>query len=518
MLVCLYLAAVAISGFTILRGVEPFDEGLMLQAARRIAGGELPYRDFSWPYGPAQPFLLGGSFKAFGVSLLGWRLIRALVDAAVALVVYWVVRREATPRLALVAWLTAACAMAQPTSANPFPIALLLGLAAVAAATRAASPRRAVLAAGALTALAALWRLDFALYAAGGVSVALALRPAASAMLRARRVGLYLAVAGAGSLLLYAPLIVAAGPGHLFNALITDSLTDAEYWRLPFPLAYHGELRAWPPRALLEDGKDVLGFYVPLLAVAGLVLAAAAAPWRRGGASPQLSGFLVFGGGCLAYLLSRADEHHAPPLLITLSILLPLSLARTAPGRAAGSRVLDGPGLARLLMAGVLGLLLLSGLANRLSALVIAREYAPVRAGVADGVRAPLGEAASLSRLVQVVQGRTRPGEPIYVVSLRSDLVRINNPLIYVLTERNNVTRRDFALQTSEPAQRAVVGELRSAPPKVVVRWTDPVSVQREPNRRGRSSGSRVLDAYLAADYRLLERIGRYDVLVPRAP
>jgi len=51
---------------------------------------------------------------------------------------------------------------------------------------------------------------------------------------------------------------------------------------------------------------------------------------------------------------------------------------------------------------------------------------------------------------------------------------------------------------------------------KAVVRWTDPASARPEPNRRGRPSGSRALDEYLAAEYRLDGRFGAYDVLVPR--
>src|SRR3954447_783937 len=111
----LFVAAAAISGFTIPRGIDPLDEGLTLQAARRVAEGELPYRDFLWSYGFAQPLLLGGLFKAFGGSLLWWRVVRVLVDAAAALVVFAVVRREAPAPVALAAWLVAACAMAEPT-------------------------------------------------------------------------------------------------------------------------------------------------------------------------------------------------------------------------------------------------------------------------------------------------------------------------------------------------------------------------------------------------------------------
>src|SRR5439155_1593301 len=81
--------------FTIRRGVEPFDQGLTLQAARRVAEGQVPYRDFLWPYGPALPYLLAGSFKAFGTSLMWWRILRSLVDAGVALVVYVLIRRSA---------------------------------------------------------------------------------------------------------------------------------------------------------------------------------------------------------------------------------------------------------------------------------------------------------------------------------------------------------------------------------------------------------------------------------------
>src|SRR5205814_8460890 len=62
--VLLFLGGLAISAFTIRRGVEPFDQGLTLQAARRVAEGQVPYRDFLWPYGPADAYLLAGLVKA----------------------------------------------------------------------------------------------------------------------------------------------------------------------------------------------------------------------------------------------------------------------------------------------------------------------------------------------------------------------------------------------------------------------------------------------------------------------
>jgi hypothetical protein len=107
------------------------------------------------------------------------------------------------------------------------------------------------------------------------------------------------------------------------------------------------------------------------------------------------------------------------------------------------------------------------------------------------------------------------PGDPIYAVTRRSDLVRINNPLVYVLTERDNPTRQDFGLQTSAAAQRTIVAVFERVRPKVIVRWTDPISTLREPNRRGRPSGVRLLDEWLARHYRLAERHGDYELLVP---
>ena len=119
--------------------------------------------------------------------------------------------------------------------------------------------------------------------------------------------------------------------------------------------------------------------------------------------------------------------------------------------------------------------------------------------------------------MVALVQQRVPPGEPIYVAPRRSDLVRFSAPLVYVLTERDNPTPQDFGLLTSADAQARLVEQLERARPRAVVRWTDPTSSEREPNLRGRSSGVRTLDAWIARNYRLLERAGYYDVLVPRA-
>jgi len=47
------------------------------------------------------------------------------------------------------------------------------------------------------------------------------------------------------------------------------------------------------------------------------------------------------------------------------------------------------------------------------------------------------------------------------------------------------------------------------------VRWTSPESTKREPNDRGKPTGVRTLDKWLAANYRPAEQFGYYEILVP---
>jgi hypothetical protein len=494
----LFAAGLLISGFTILRGLEPFDEGLTLQAARRVAAGQVPYSGFLWAYGPAHPYLLAGLFKAFGTSLLWWRVIRVAVDAGVALAVFAIVRREAPAPLAFAGWLTAALAMAQPTGANPFAPALLFTLLGILAASGPPSRRRWV-AAGGLAGAAAAWRLDFGAYAAAAVLAG----AVASAPRAAVRAGV--TVAGACAVLtalVYLPFVIHDGPADAWRELIGHSLVEGRYWHLPFPVGYDGSLRLWPPGSFAHDAKDVLGFYVPLLLVIGVAIVAALAVVHRLRMSPAIAGLSVLALGFTLYLYSRTDEFHSTPLIVALAALIPLVVVHVP-------RPVAAP------LAAILVLLFGYGALNRLSALFSPPALSTVHVAVADGVEAPPAEARAIEAMVRAVQRRVPPGEPIYTVTRRSDLVRINDPLIYVLTERDNPTRQDFGLQTGTPAQNQIVAALELTRPKAIVRWTDPASTVREPNARGRSSGIHTLDRWLAAHYRPAERHGFYEILVP---
>ena len=517
--VVLWLSAALISGFTMRRYLEPFDEGLLLQAATRIADGQWPYADFGWAYGPGQPLVIAAAFKAFGPSVVAWRVLRVAADATIALLVWVLARREASPRWALAGWLGAAVTIAQPTTANPTPVALALALGAVTFAVHG----RAV-PAGALAALTLFWRPDLGVVTILAVAATLARRgltrvtgsregqtprvtrgregqtPRVTGGREGQTPLVAVGVAVAGAVVLYAPFAIAAGLPTLWDSLVATGMRDGAAWRLPFPLGYDGSLRGWPPGALAEDLKDVLGFYLPLIAVAGLALAAAALLARRR-LPPAAVGLGILALGALGYLLSRTDELHAQPLVVIVCALLPIAAA--------------GLDRARLLVV-PLALILLAGVANRVSALVLPPDLEPVHLDGVPGIRVPPEEARALPALVAAVQRQVPEGEPIYVAPRRSDLVTLTDPLLHFLVDRPNVLDRDALLQTEADEQERIVAALERTRPRAVIRWLDPISSRPEPNDRGRPSGSTALDDYLADAYEPQARYGGYEILVPR--
>ncbi len=105
----------------------------------------------------------------------------------------------------------------------------------------------------------------------------------------------------------------------------------------------------------------------------------------------------------------------------------------------------------------------------------------------------------------------------MFVANPRHDLVRVGNPLVYVLAERPNPTRYDVmqpGVVTTAPVQREMVADLERSRPELVIRWGSPAADRPEPNGAGRPSGVRILDRYLDRRYRPVRRFGDYQVLV----
>jgi hypothetical protein len=114
------------------------------------------------------------------------------------------------------------------------------------------------------------------------------------------------------------------------------------------------------------------------------------------------------------------------------------------------------------------------------------------------------------------VRSRVPPGDPVFVANPRFDLVRVGNPLVYVLVGRPNPTRYDVmqpGVVTTAPVQREIIGDLERSRPLLVIRWLSPLADQREDNGAGRSSGVHLLDRYLARAYVPQRRFGDYLVL-----
>ena len=538
----LFLAGLAISGFTALRHLDPYDEGQLLLGVRHVIDGQWLYADYVFPYGPGHPLVLAVMQDVFGQSLLWWRLIRVAADATVALLVFVIVRREAPLPVALLAWLIAETGMAEPGGPNPFPVALAFGLAAFAVATKepslavrddslkrtfnltngkgrgTAGGWRRPAAAGLLVALAAFWRIDFGVYAGAGILVALLLAPRHGATGRMSAPVAFALTSIGATILLYLPFAIAAGPGALWHQMVGQGLHDSKYWTLPFPWSYPGPFRLSSVGHFAHDVKKLIDFYIPATLLVGLVVLAGiiVARSRRGrdGLPWRWIGLLIYGLGTLVYLHSRTDEFHTQPLLVITATGLALGASwlwreRRGLPSAAAAPLLVGAGV-------ILVLLAIHGSWNRASALL--RPPTLVRVGLpgTSAVTDMPANVAALRQVVPYVQARVPPGQPIFVAPRRSDLDRLDDLLFYVLVGRDSVLNRGATLEALPAQQRATVAALEREKPRIVVRWIDPISSQPEPNLRGRATGSRVLDDYLAGAYLRTAQFGVYVVLERR--
>ena len=114
------------------------DTGYDLLAAARTAGGELPYVDYSYFYGPVGPLLLGGIYAVTGAAVWPAAALGLVLSAIATAQTYRLARRFAGPMAAAAAGALVASA-ALSSANNSFvlphstsaPLAIVLALAAI---------------------------------------------------------------------------------------------------------------------------------------------------------------------------------------------------------------------------------------------------------------------------------------------------------------------------------------------------------------------------------------------------
>ncbi len=520
-----------------------FDEAIILTGALRVLGGDVLHRDFYANYGPAQFHLVAELFRALGPDFLAARLLDLTIRAGIAGVLFHIIARHASGAMALsaaalaVLWMIGLGNFLYPV----FPCLLLalLGSSRLVALGTPGPPRReaaaAGLGAGVCAGLCLLFRYD------AGVLLAIANLTAVAVLThRANRPGQRLAplllaggAYGAGLLAVAAPalaLFLAVSPlAPLLHDIVDYGANIYPAMRrLPFP----------GPAALAADPRK-LTVYLPLLAIvlAWATLGRARAGPRLAASGPAEAALVVFGLAAGLFILKGVVR--VSPLHMFLALgpsLVVLAIVLHSWRRAPGAGRLLAPLLALLVAVPALATAAreLPGRhepGRSMLAWLIARGGPNGAAiGLADAcARGPASGLATLrddyGPVARYLNAQTRPGEPILVGLTRHDRIFVNPLGLYFAAGRLPGThwhQYDPGLQTRADVQRAMIEDLRRNRVNWVVRDGSSAAV-REPNESARSSGVRLLDAYLDRHYRLAASVGAVQVwaaaeLGPRVP
>ena len=289
---------------------RPKTRGLLI-SGERVLHGAVAHRDFATFYGPGMPWALAGSFLMFGPSGMTERGVGLFLQLAISLLILWLAVHWG-PRQAAASGAIAAL-MLFPFGPFPSPwlaaLALLLGsFALMARRDGATASRQRFAAAGLLSALALIFRIDLA------PVVLLSTLPF---LLRAgRTTGWYLAGVVLGLVPLAAHIIVAS-PSTVIRNVFVDAFCCTGGRRLPLP-----------PMELIPR----VAFFVTLGSTALAVIAAIAlarSP-RVQTHSRLFASITLLSIGLLPQMLQRADLFHVLEVACLSVAVFPISASIVA--------------------------------------------------------------------------------------------------------------------------------------------------------------------------------------------
>jgi hypothetical protein len=519
------------------RLVNVYDEGIALEGAARVLAGDVIHRDFYAVYGPGQFYVLAALFSIFSPSVLierGWDIaIRVGTTILCGLVAARLASRflAALVYLGSLIWLAALGFYGTPLFPSLFFALLSVYLLLPIYEGRFAA--LGIFSAGLAAAVVTLFRYDLGLdVAVAELSVAvtfLLLQPILPSQERRRHSIRLTVLYAAGFAIPTIPVTIA----YVMLGLPSDFWFDTIY----YAKNVYGPTRSLPfPEIELtgESGIYETAVYLPVVI------------WVA-------SAICLLGPRCnarqptVALVAWDGDRSWAALQLLVMSILFFLNgLVRISPNHMTLATisslvllaVVAGPQLARRRVATVIaaGCLLVAGY---FTAAPLAMAFARTTANLRWALRPPAGlrEPASaygschpppgLERLacldsghanldaVLFVQSLTKPDDYLFVGTGRHDKIFVNNVIFYFLAQRRPATKWykfDPGVQTSDTIQKEMISELNAKKPPVIVLDSE-FDLVMEPNASRNSSHVVVLDQFLRANYRQINKFGDVSVL-----
>jgi hypothetical protein len=507
------------------REINVYDEGVSVYGAMRVAGGEVPYRDFWTIYAPGDLYLLAALLKLCGSHLIVERHAWVVLEAILATLVFAIGRRLAGGLWGAWCWSVTLMWTRQVAFwGSPVIPAMVCSLGAILAVLAFLDRARTwlLVTAGVLVGLGTLFRQDFGLYTFVSLALALAVEPrvtprAGDVLARRRHPLVVFTVATVVTLA--PPLIV------LFSVVPASLLVEPF---IIFPFRTYAQTRAlsWPalpanPLSVLRADVTLVSylkesvrswqFYVSIGVLSAATIWSVAAMWMarpRRSRSPS-SLFIVGATGflLLSHALVRSDVFHIYPSFVFALIVGAAVLACVARSRGTWTRV----AIAAPAVLFVVGLALLSWRSERLGAM----KERPLAIARAAGLFT-LGISPAYDRAIAYVQLVVPPGEAIFVGNRRHDRILVNDVLFYFLAARASATRyHDMhpGVATTARVQEEIVRDLERKGVTCVILWDAPQPLAMMTDAGvPEPEGSTRLDQYIAEHFTPGPRFDAYQV------